>query len=185
VASDWQNFLLRQLIYEFKYRFVNELAAPLSQLMIKFLEAQKFVNFKTDKLTDWQTNKLILLPVPLHKRRQLWRGFNQSELLGKIVGGHFDIPVRTGILLRCRHTLPQMSVRNKIERQKNIRGAFMLNEKTSGEKLAEIKNKIIILIDDVSTTAATLEECAKILKPLSPKEIWGLVLTKGQTNKFR
>jgi len=82
VASDWNNLLLRQLIYNYKYNFIKELAEPLSQIMIAFLEKINFKNLSTNKLL---ANELILIPVPLHKRRLLWRDFNQAELLTKII----------------------------------------------------------------------------------------------------
>jgi len=169
VASDWQNLLVRQMIYDFKYRFARELANPLGEVLIKYL--------KTNPLINYQTDKLMLVPVPLHKRRLAWRGFNQAALLAEQIGNYFKIPAANDLIIRSRHTSPQMDIKNKLERIKNIAGAFSLNH--NFENSEQIKNKILILVDDVCTTASTLNECALAIKPLKPKEIWGLVVARG------
>lgn len=171
VASDWNNPLLRQIIYEYKYRFIKELADPLSQIMVNFLEINQPVN--------WRTDQLIFIPVPLHPRRILWRGFNQAEILAKEIGRHFNLPSIADILIRQRHTLPQMDIHDQKARRENIRSAFSLSKKYNPGNLKFIQNKIVVLVDDICTTGSTLEECAKTLKPLKPKEIWGLVIARG------
>ncbi len=166
VASDWNNLLLRQIIYEYKYRFIKELCQPLSEIMIKFLLNSKFV---------LHNSQFIIIPVPLHPRRILWRGFNQAEILAKEIGCHFNWPSIADILIRQRHTLPQMDIHDQMKRSKNVAAAFALSEKKS----VSLKNKVVILVDDICTTGSTLEECAKALKPLKPEEIWGLVIARG------
>lgn len=173
VASDWNNLLLRQSIYAYKYNFIKELAQPLAQIMISSLKA---INFKNLKNTKRAAGELILIPVPLHKRRLLWRDFNQAELLTRKIGEYFQIPIGDKILKRSRNTLPQADIKEKSRRQKNIKGAFGLADKINRRL---VHQKTIILVDDISTTASTLQECAKALKPLEPKEIWGLVLARG------
>lgn len=166
VASDWNNLLLRQIIYEYKYRFVKELSEPLAKIMINFLLNSKFIILNSE---------LTIIPVPLHPRRILWRGFNQAEILAKKIGHYFNLPITADILIRQRHTLPQMDIYDQIKRKRNVAAAFALSEKNS----VSLKNKVVILIDDICTTGSTLEECAKTLKPLKPKEIWGLVIARG------
>jgi len=169
VASDWNNLLLRQIIYTYKYKFIKELSEPLSYIMIKFLETIRFNNCKFDEL--------VLIPVPLNKKRLIWRGYNQAEFLAQKISEYYLIPVNSEILKRSRSTLPQVEIKNRNERQKNILGAFKINENMNGN--FDLKNKIVILVDDVCTTSATLEECANVLKPLKPKEIFGLVIARG------
>ncbi len=170
IASEWNNLLVRQMIYECKYRSVKELAKSMAEIMVKFLKANQLINAQTDKL--------ILMPVPLHKRRLQWRGFNQSLVIAQGISSLTKIPVENNLIIRNRYTRPQMEIKDRIERIKNIAGAFALNQKEiSAEK--RINNKIIILIDDVCTTASTFEECADILRILEPKEIWGLALARG------
>jgi competence protein ComFC len=174
VASDWNNILLRQIIYCYKYNFVKELSDPLSLLMITFLETIDFENVKTNKSAFKQ---LVLIPVPLHKRRLNWRGFNQAKLLCKNIGDYFKLDIEN-VLMRTHNTLPQAEIDRQIDRHKNIQNAFEItdNFKKSTE---DFKDKILVLVDDVCTTTATLEECARILKRLKPKEILGLVIARG------
>ena len=120
-------------------------------------------------------DNLLFTSVPLHPKRLNWRGFNQSELLAKEISNYFHIPNNNQILNRRYNTLPQVKMPDRFERQKNIKDAFEINL----ENQSLIKSNVIFLIDDITTTGSTLEECAEKLKPFKPKQIWGMVLTKG------
>jgi ComF family protein len=121
----------------------------------------------------------LIVPVPLHRRRERWRGFNQAELLaenlGKNLSPGYDIPILK-ILKRKKFTAPQMKIKNYKEREKNIRSAFILNDPLE----VELKNKKILLIDDISTTGSTLLECAKVLKSAGASSVWGMVLARQE-----
>jgi ComF family protein len=176
IASDWNNMLVRQMIYEFKYRFIDELSNHLAEILIKFLEINKFFSSPDHKLISLQTNnKFILIPVPLHKRRLSWRGFNQSELLAQQINNYFKIPIINNLLFRAKYTSPQMEIIDQIQRIKNVSGAFKIKDQNENP----LRNKSVILVDDVCTTAATFENCARALGPLKPKEIWALALARG------
>jgi len=174
VAADWNNLLLRQIIYEYKYRFIKELSKPLSELIIRFLNVVQPACWSKQQ----NANQLLIIPVPLHGRRLAWRGFNQSELLAQKVSSYFNVDMATDFLIRSRHTLPQREIADKKIRLGNIAKAFSLSLNIKTESYS-LKNKIVILIDDVSTTGATLQECARELQKLEPKEIWGLVIARG------
>lgn len=174
-VADWSDPLLREIIYLYKYSFIKELAFPLSKLMIDFWQTNQLTDYLTNQPIDYPTNQLILVPVPLFKRRLIWRGFNQSEILAGILGKKFEIETKE-ILERERATLPQMEIKDKKTRQKNVYNAFKI--KPEFLKL-NMENKTIILVDDVSTTGATLIECAKALKDLKPERIFGLVIARG------
>lgn len=174
VASDWSNLLLRQIIYEYKYRFVKELSIPLSKLMMTFLERIDFVN-----MLKCSNVNMIVIPVPLHKKRFAWRGFNQADLLAQPVGEKLNLSWRHDILVRSRRTLPQREIADKKIRAANIKNAFTLSPKLNLTDDDSLKNKIVVLLDDVCTTGSTLQDCARALKPLRPKEIWGLVIARG------
>jgi ComF family protein len=166
-ASSYKNELLRNAIHTFKYRFAEDLALPLAEILSSIiLENKIFLN-----LLDAENT--AVLPVPLHKKRYNWRGFNQTELLANEIGRKFNLPVLSNILARIKNTAPQTAQHNILERKTNIKDAF------SCLRPNLITKKNIILVDDVATTCATLEECAKVLRPARPRQIWGLVLTKG------
>lgn len=170
VVSEWENPLLKQLIYAYKYNFIKELAVPLSTLASEYLKTH---------FADRLLEEIIFIPVPLHPRRLAWRDFNQAELLAKTIGKILAIPIAEKILVRNRYTLPQAEIHNQTERKLNLKNAFSLRKDLTQKNKELLKNKIVILIDDVATTGATFQECAKALGPLSPREIWGLVIARG------
>ena len=165
VAASYDNKLLQKSIHTMKYKFVKDLAKPLSKILVKTLNSN---------LLDSQilTNKIICIPVPLHTKRLKWRGFNQAQELSYWLNNQLKIPIRQDILVRSKHTQPQMQIKSHLVRRKNIKNAFQCANPKA------VKDKTIILIDDVCTTSATLEECAKALYKAKPKEIWGLVLAR-------
>ncbi len=162
ITTDYNYPLVRQTIHRYKYDLVKDLAKPLGQLMVNRLRT--VMN---------SPNNIILIPIPLHKKRLRWRGFNQAELLALEISQQLDIPLANNIISRLKHSLPQAKIKSSWQRKQNIKKAFQLSCQPI------LKNKIIILIDDVSTSGATLEECAKALNSLKPKQIWGLVTAQG------
>jgi len=163
IATHYNNPLVKQMIYRYKYDFVKDLSKPLAKLMIRQLK-------KSLKQKD-----LVLIPIPLHKKRLKWRGFNQAHLLCLEIAQGLNILTSDKILTRVKHSQPQMSIKSSKERKENIKQVFQINPDFKNE----IDNKTIILVDDVSTTGATLEEAAKTLKKFKPKQIWGLVIARG------
>jgi len=129
------------------------------------------------------TFSFTVIPIPLHKQRLRFRGFNQAELLAKEVAEHFSIPLETNVLERTRAVLAQAKIKNHKDRKENIKNIFKINSEFIKKCVKEgknlLKNKIIILVDDVATTNATLSEAAKVLKEAGAKEVWGLVVAKG------
>jgi ComF family protein len=98
----------------------------------------------------------LILPVPLHLRRLRWRGFNQSLLLAQAIGRSQNVLVDPFLLERIRPTVPQTELNEK-ERRNNVRGAFAVSipERLQGAS--------VLLIDDVYTSGATVNECARVL----------------------
>lgn len=158
----YENGPLKEAIHTYKYEGVFDISNDLSDILIKTLE-----HFSLNK-------NYIIIPVPLHKKKKASRGYNQSELLAKIVAKHFQLELNNQKLVRAKHTnRAQMELSQK-EREQNVIDCFQwLGEKDG------LKDKKIILIDDVYTTGATLNECAKVLRQnAGAKEIWGLTLAK-------
>lgn len=143
------------------------MAEPLSEIMALFFK---------NHINLFPTEDSIIVPVPLHPRRLAWRGFNQSELLARNISKTFGLELDTGLIGRKLHTSPQADIASQDQRKKNVINAFKLLENASSRSL---ENKKIILIDDVCTTGSTINECAKILEPLKPAEIWGFVIARG------
>jgi ComF family protein len=104
-------------------------------------------------------------------KKQKRRGFNQAEEIGKIISEKIYIPLKVDNLIRIKNTDSQTKL-NKKQRIENIKNAFIIKDKDT------IKGKIIFLIDDVYTTGATMEECAKVLKKAGAREVWGLVAAR-------
>ena len=106
----------------------------------------------------------VVVPVPLHPRREYERGFNQAEDLAQ----HLGLPVAR-LLTRVRHTHSQIDL-PKHQRQQNVRDAFACT--------AIDPQAIVVLIDDVSTTGSTLEACAKVLRQAGVKEVRALTAAR-------
>jgi len=98
----------------------------------------------------------VVIPVPLHWRRLWWRGFNQAALLAGEVARRLDLPLDTTAMSRRRFTTPQTS-RHHDERVKNVRRAFAVANPQ------RVRNRRVLLVDDVMTTGATVDECARVL----------------------
>lgn len=161
-VMNYKHSFIKNAIHRYKYDFVKELSKPFGTLMAK-------------KLTASLLRNSTLIPVPLHKKRLRWRGFNQSELLCQEISKQLNIPLASNILIRVKNTPPQAKIENISERETNIQNAFSLNPLLISNF---IENKNIILVDDICTTSATLQQCAKALKPLHPKSIHALVLAR-------
>ncbi len=171
--SFYKNIFLKTLIHGFKYQNVFILKDVLSFQLAIVLENIKKAQ-KMKKIPRVLNSKTYFFYVPLHKLKERFRGFNQSKLLlntllkNKIVS---EKQIKySSKLIRSRFTFSQTKLSQK-EKEKNIKKAFSYKGKN-------LKNKTIILIDDVSTSGSTLEECAKILKENGAKKVYGLVLAR-------
>lgn len=129
--------------------------------------------FKVFKKYDIDRNA-ILVPVPLHPSRKKWRGFNQSELIAKYFSKKLNQPY-IDFLVRVRKTKTQVGL-SRARRKVNIRGALDIAKSVDVDKIA---GKSFILVDDVYTSGATISECAKVLKRVGAKSVWGMVIALG------
>lgn len=115
----------------------------------------------------------LVVPVPLHWRRLWQRKYNQSALLGASIAHSAGLPFIPDALIRTRYTTPQTGLTRK-ERLVNLKKVFAPNPKT----LAEIQSKNVLLIDDVTTTGATLNACCAALHEARVRDIYVLTLAK-------
>ena len=151
---------LRQVVQKFKYGRRVSLGKPLGRLMARGCE--KFIR---------QCHVDLIVPVPLHPRRLRWRGFNQSLLLARQVSRLYGLPVDPFSLHRARETAPQTELAED-QRRKNVRGAFAVDEKKY------LKGKSVLLVDDVYTSGATVNECSRVLIRGGVKEVTVLTLAR-------
>ena len=157
-GRDW----IGAIKYKRAYSTISEVVSFFPQSWV-----QKF-----KKITQYYTDALIV-PIPLHKQREKMRGFNQSEKIAKEFSKIINIPISC-VLLRVINTPQQAKQPTKNTRKENIKGAFILKQ---GEV---VKNKTIILIDDLYTSGHTAQEAAKILKIAGAKTVLLFTLAHGK-----
>ena len=150
--------LIREAIHQLKYRHLRALAAPLAQLLRDYFAANPVPGE-------------VLVPVPLHQKRLRERGYNQSSLLARELSKLINLPVVDDYLIRQRHAPPQARTSTVDERKSNVAGAFACRDQ-------RLQDKQVLLVDDVSTSGATLDACAVALKIAGAASVWGLVLAK-------
>ncbi len=159
---DYGNPLMRQAIWELKYRGNKKIAKLLADCLYEELAEELFERKSFEAFV-----RPLLIPMPLSKGRERQRDFNQCELLAAALeergGGHF-FEVGRDLLIKVRETESQTK-KNRAERLKNLSGCFALSqpEKVSGRN--------IILLDDVTTTGATFEEARKTLAQAGARKI--------------
>ena len=132
--------VIRQAIHQLKYRNLRALATPLAKLLNDYL------------ITNPPPGE-VLVPVPLHPKRLRERSYNQSNLLAHELGKLTNLPVVDDCLIRLRHTPPQARTSTVDERRSNVAKTFSCCDH-------RLQDKQVLLIDDVSTSGATLDACA-------------------------
>lgn len=169
-ATNYQEPIVKKMLWAFKYRFIFNLKIPLTRLIITYLRQKKF-----DKFLENYREQILLIPVPLHRYRLNWRSYNQSELLTQELAKEFNLKIETNILIRWEHKKPQTEINEKTERMENVKNIFSCQE----QEVEKIKGKTMVLVDDISTTGSTLNEAAKVLKQAGAEKVIGLVVAKG------
>ena len=152
---------IKTVILNFKYNDKTLLAKPFSKLITTRLISAQQQDF--DMITS----------VPLHKKKLRQRMYNQASLIAKNIAVNIKAPFIPNLLIRSKYD-PSQTTYTKKMRIKNIRGAFAINKKY----LESIKGKKILLVDDVITTGATINECCKILKQGNCSSITAVTIAK-------
>jgi len=137
--------MVQNLLHVFKYERKKEIGLLLGKLLATELLS-----------TDWIKDIDVVVAVPLHKKKERQRGFNQSEVFAKGLADVLGIQLLKDAVLRTKYTESQTK-KSRMERIENVSGVFSINDKE------RLKNKHILLVDDVLTTGATLESCAQEL----------------------
>ncbi len=149
---------LRKLIHLFKYSGIKPLGKRLAGLLSRALPGEDDAGFDA------------VVPMPLHWRRRWRRGFNQSEILARLVAAERRIRM-IDVVKRVRATAVQAGLTNS-NRRKNVAGAFRVFKK------AQVAGQRILLIDDVMTTGATASACASALKRAGARSVTLLTLAR-------
>jgi len=152
---------IKRLIHRFKYDGISYLSRIMGWWM-----AQAF-----KQRCGWKVD--IIMPVPLHPKRQRQRGFNQSALLARELGRYIGVSVNEGVLIRKKYTTAQAGL-NKFQRMQNLQGAFEVRE------IEAVRGKTILLVDDVFTTGSTVDECSKVLMQARAQRVYVLTLAVGR-----
>jgi ComF family protein len=155
IVGDYQDLVLSQALHYFKYRFVKDLGEELVKLVVR------------DKVGKFRGYTLV--PIPLHVKRLRYREFNQAEVLAQALGEKFNFEINVDILRRIKSTVPQMTL-GRQERLENIKNIFLV------ERSHREKGMRVLLVDDVLTTGATLNEAARVLKAAGVVRVAALVL---------
>jgi len=152
--------VMRECIHLFKYEKKEALSKPLGELMI-------------ESMNDYWGGKSfdLIISVPLHPARKRERGFNQAELLARAIKEHLALPLDIHSLRRIKPTTSQTTL-NRRERLQNVKGAFQAKDKSAFFK------KKILLIDDLFTTGATIDECSRIMIEAGAQEVYALTLAR-------
>jgi ComF family protein len=165
--------VVRKALLGLKYKFATAITEELTGYVARNIKENDFA-FPKD---------LVLIPVPLHRFRKNWRGFNQVEEVGKLLCEKMGWNYDGDLLIRSKYKTPQTELKGK-QRKTNVLGVFSL--KTKNRKLktlrvgdspeSETENRQLILFDDVYTTGSTIKEAAKVLKRNGVKKVWGLTI---------
>ncbi|MBD3208646.1 MAG: hypothetical protein GF370_04320 [Candidatus Nealsonbacteria bacterium] len=169
-ALEYRGLLVKKLIHNLKYEpFVRELSVAAASLLTDHLQ---LLDEPPDFLCPEHSGNYIITPVPLHLKKLKWRGFNQSEEIARQLSGFLKIGFDPQLLTKRRHTLPQTALPQE-ERISNVRDVF------TSPNPEKIREKNIILVDDVYTTGSTMREAAKVLKKNRAQKVIGMVVARG------
>lgn len=179
IAGDYENLLLADLIKKLKFNSLSALGEILAEFISLFWQGRAIIQsegiFSLSKSLPASKSSpdfknILVIPIPLSRRRERARGFNQAEIIARKFAENFSYPLSCR-LIKQHQTKAQSSL-SAHKRMNNLSGAFAW----TGESL---QNKNIILIDDVITTGATMQEAASILKQAGAEKIIALAVAKG------
>jgi ComF family protein len=160
---DYHHPSIKRAVWRFKYKNVRGFAEVFAEKLY-----EEIVGDLGDSLHVSQGETFLLVPVPLHKKRLRERGYNQSELLARALIAYdrahmFELV--PDLLVRTRATTPQARSEKRVARVANLRGAFICTDS------ARVRGRVVVVIDDVTTTGATLLEAKRALALAKPRKV--------------
>lgn len=162
---DYQDEIIKKVIWKLKYHKKRYLGQKLGKLLF---DSQIEYISELKKLSLGQP--ILVVPVPISKNKLKLRGYNQSK---SIAWGFCDdktLKLKANIIKRVKDGIPQAKIKSRRRRLENVKGVFEINKKES------VENRIVFVIDDVTTTGGTIKEIMHILKEAKAKKVIGLTL---------
>lgn len=163
-ATDYSNLIVQKLIQDLKYEFLTSTMIPIGGI----------INIYLGNLGIKELSNFTIIPIPLFKKRFRQRGFNQAELIAEHIANILNLKSEILNLVRIKDSPKQSEAKNWDNRQKNIIDCFALKNSEI------IKNKNIILVDDVFTSGATINEAVKVLKAADCRKIIALTIARAR-----
>ncbi len=163
----------RKCIKEFKYHGNRQLLSLFEEIISQFVGSTSSCDNPDPPRAhapDLRSSDLII-PVPIHPQKRHIRGFNQSELIARILSGCLSLPISSRALIKTRNTASQMALPRKM-RVNNLKNSFAVIDRLS------LAGKAIILVDDVMTTGVTLESCSRELLNSGAKSVKAFTLAR-------
>ncbi len=150
---------LKEVIHQYKYEFIKALKDDLSDITWPYLE-------------DFPKNA-VLTCVPSSSKRLAWRGYNQAEEIARILAQNTGMRFYPNLIKRTEYKIPQTQLRRK-ERFENVKNAFKVNKKI------DLSGKQVVIFDDLVTSGATLDACAREIRKMGATRVWGFVLARNK-----
>jgi len=165
-ATSYDDEIVKKIIWLLKYKGVRTLAKPLADLIFSRLR---------DEMPQLLKNPggMVIIPIPLSRKRLKERGYNQAELISRFLSDKMSVRFLPDVLYKKKDTISQVEIKDRKKRLENVKGVFAVKNPEA------VKNKVVILIDDVTTTGATLNEASHILKQSGAKKVVGVVAARG------
>lgn len=155
----------RELIFDYKYNGRGYMG-------------KIFADMLYDRITPEHLDADVIIPVPIHKKRERRRGYNQTEIMAARLSELMGIPMEKALLKRTRKTPPLRGL-NPVEREMALNGAFEIYEREG----SRVSGRCILLVDDIYTTGATADACSKILMRRGADKVYFLSLASGGNRK--
>lgn len=165
-AAPYGKPVLRELLRLYKYERIEEAGRPLLALFGGFV--------RRHRLTFAAIGAAGAVPVPMHRIREAYRGFNQADAFARVFGAETGTPFESGLLSRGFRIATQATLRDDGERRKNARGSVIVRRPVE-------RGRAYFLVDDVVTTGSTLQACAEALKRAGAGSVWAVTILRGSS----
>jgi len=159
-CTPYKEPLSRKLVELMKYHYISDIAPMLGGMVAEEIRHLEMAGYFSG---------FTVVPLPLHRTREKWRGYNQAEMMARAVAAQIELPMSPHCLVRVRKTRVQAELADA-ERAANVMGAFLASSSVPER---------IILVDDVSTTRSTLQQACASLKKSGASEVWAAAFAQG------